>query len=548
MAASLIARSLSVSHGPLVVLDAVDLTLAGGSRVGLVGPNGVGKSTLLQALAGAVALDAGTVELAPPTATVGFLPQEPERRRDETVRAFLARRSGVAGARVALDAATAALADGVAGADDRYSSALERWLSLGAADFDARAGETWADLGLPPRLLDESTATLSGGEAARCSLASLLISRFDVFLLDEPTNDLDIDGLERLEAWVTGLDAPVALVSHDRTFLERVVTEVVEIDFHTHRARRFGGGWTSYLAERELARQHARQRYDEFDAKRTALARRSRREREWATQGRAKVRRSAEPDKHIRAFKIDQTEQLAGRAARTERAIERLEVVEEPRERWELHLTIPSAGRSGDVVAWARGAVVDRGEFRLGPVDCAVAYGDRIVLAGPNGSGKTTLIDLLLGRAEPDLGAAGLGSSVVVGEMEQARGRFLGGRPLLDVFMGATGLDVAGGRTMLAKFGLGAEHVLRPSATLSPGERTRASLALMMANGANFLVLDEPTNHLDLEAIEQLEQALSTFDGTVLLVTHDRSLLDRVTVTRAWSMHAGRWTEVDPPR
>ncbi len=548
MAASLIARSLSVSHGPLVVLDAVDLTLAGGSRVGLVGPNGVGKSTLLQALAGAVALDAGTVELAPPTATVGFLPQEPERRRDETVRAFLARRSGVAGARVALDAATAALADGVAGADDRYSSALERWLSLGAADFDARAGETWADLGLPPRLLDESTATLSGGEAARCSLASLLISRFDVFLLDEPTNDLDIDGLERLEAWVTGLDAPVALVSHDRTFLERVVTEVVEIDFHTHRARRFGGGWTSYLAERELARQHARQRYDEFDAKRTALARRSRREREWATQGRAKVRRSAEPDKHIRAFKIDQTEQLAGRAARTERAIERLEVVEEPRERWELHLTIPSAGRSGDVVAWARGAVVDRGEFRLGPVDCAVAYGDRIVLAGPNGSGKTTLIDLLLGRAEPDLGAARLGSSVVVGEMEQARGRFLGGRPLLDVFMGATGLDVAGGRTMLAKFGLGAEHVLRPSATLSPGERTRASLALMMANGANFLVLDEPTNHLDLEAIEQLEQALSTFDGTVLLVTHDRSLLDRVTVTRAWSMHAGRWTEVDPPR
>ncbi|RLE15612.1 MAG: ABC transporter ATP-binding protein, partial [Actinobacteria bacterium] len=192
MAASLIARSLSVSRGPQVVLDSIDLTLSPGDRVGLVGPNGVGKSTLLRALAGQIDPDRGSVDLAPPTATIGMLPQEPERSRTETVEEFLGRRTGVTSAQHELDAATAALAAETTGADDQYSIALERWLALGAADFGARVGEVWAELGLQERLLGQVTETLSGGEAARCSLASLLLARFDVFLLDEPTNDLDM--------------------------------------------------------------------------------------------------------------------------------------------------------------------------------------------------------------------------------------------------------------------------------------------------------------------------------------------------------------------
>ncbi|MEL6891777.1 MAG: ABC-F family ATP-binding cassette domain-containing protein [Actinomycetota bacterium] len=532
MAASLVTRSLTVTRGPRLVLDAVDLTVTPGDRIGLVGPNGIGKSTLLAALAGDLDPDEGSVERRPATATVGLLPQEPERSATETVHEFLSRRTGVAAAQRNLDAATAAMADGHGGADDRYAVALDRWLSLGAADLDTRVGEVFAELALNPELLDQVTLTLSGGEAARCTLASLLLARFDVFLLDEPTNDLDLESLARLENWVMGLRAPMVVVSHDRRFLERTVTDVVEIDHHSHQVSRFAGGWEAFLRERELAAQHARERFEEYDTKRRGLLARAQREREWASQGQAKVRRSGENDKFIRNFRIDQTEQLAGKAARTERSIERLEEVEEPREAWELRLSIPDAPRSGDRVCGAAGATVRLGDFMLGPVDVDIRFGDRVALLGPNGAGKSTLLSLLLGRIEPSSGEAWLGSGVVLGEIDQARDGLDPAATLVDTFMAATGDDVPTTRTLLAKFGLGAEHVGREVETLSPGERTRAALALLQARGANLLVLDEPTNHLDIEAIEQLEQALDTFAGTVLLVTHDRAFLDATCVTR----------------
>jgi len=541
MSASLSVHDVTVTRGARTILDAVDLLIAPGDRVGLVGPNGVGKSTLLATAAGDLSPDAGEIRLAPPTATVGWLHQEPD-RSGETVRDLLRRRTGVAAAQLELDAATAQLVDESAAAADRYDRALQRWLALGAADLDARVGAVAADLGMSDRLLDQPTSSLSGGESARAGLAAMLLSQFDVYLLDEPTNDLDLDGLDRLERWVLGLAAPVLLVSHDRRFLHRVITGVAEIDEFTHRLSLFGGGWQAYLDERERARRHAWEAFEEYDTKRRGLGDRAQRQREWAQQGQAKVRRSAndEPDKNIRAFRIDQTEKLAGKAAQTKRAAERLEVVDKPREPWELRLEIPAASRSGDVVARLTGAVVDRGDFRLGPVDLLVSYGDRIALVGDNGAGKSTLIDLVLGRIDPDAGTADLGSGVVPGEIEQVRAQLTGAATLVRSFVDATGMDVGDARTLLAKFGLVGDHIERPTASLSPGERTRASLALVMANGANLLVLDEPTNHLDLPAIEQLEQALDTFPGTIMLVTHDREFLDRIRITRTVSVRDGR--------
>ncbi|MDQ3389741.1 MAG: ATP-binding cassette domain-containing protein [Actinomycetota bacterium] len=539
-AAPLRAVGLTVVRGPATVLDSVDLAVASGHRVGLIGPNGVGKTTLLRAMAGLQPLERGTVHRTPLTATVGYLPQEPLRSPDETVTELLTRRTGVRDATVELDAATAALATGEPRADDRYAEALDLWLELGGADLDARLGKVLDDLGLARRLLDQPTASLSGGEAARVGLAALLLSRFQVFLLDEPTNDLDLDGLDRLERWITGLSAGVVLVSHDRTFLARTVTHVVELDEFTHRASAYAGGWQAYLDEREAARRHAWERFEQYDSQRRGLAHRAQREREWASQGVAKVRRSDESDKHVRHHKIVQTEQLAGRAARTERAMERLETADKPREPWQLRLTVGSPGRSGDVVARLTGVVVDRGPFRLGPIDLFVGTGERIALRGANGSGKSTLLDAMLGRADVVAGDVHLGPSVVIGEVEQARTRLHGAASLIRAFQDNTGLDAEDARTLLAKFGLVADHVIRPTETLSPGERTRASLALLMANGANVLVLDEPTNHLDLPAIEQLEAALDSFEGTLLLVTHDRTLLEHVRLTRTLEMDAGQ--------
>jgi ATPase subunit of ABC transporter with duplicated ATPase domains len=540
MPASLTLHGVTLSRGPRLILDHVDLLLAPGRRVGVVGPNGVGKSTLLAVCAGLVEPDRGERRVSPPDATVGMLAQEPD-RGDETVAGLLRRRTGVTAAESEFEAAAHALAGDEPHAAHRYDAALHRWTSLGAADFDARVGGAAAELGVDIGLLDQPTAYLSGGEAARVGLMALLLSRFDVYLLDEPTNDLDLDGLAVLERWVLGLAAAVALVSHDRRFLDRVVTDVAEVDEFSHGLSMFGGGWRAYREEREAARRQAWERYEEYDTQRRSLATRAQRQREWAQQGRAKVRRSAndEPDRNIRAYRIDQTEKLAGKAAQTKRAIDQLDVVEQPREPWELRLDIPDAERSGDIVARLTGVVVDRVGFRLGPIDLLVEFGERLAIVGANGSGKSTLLDVILGRVDPSSGLAQLGSGVVVGEIEQVRAQLTGADTLLRSFIDATGWVVPDVRTLLAKFGLVGDHVERSTASLSPGERTRASLALMMANGANLLVLDEPTNHLDLPAIDQLEQALDTFAGTVLLVTHDREFLDNVRITRTIHLDAG---------
>ena len=409
--------------------------------------------------------------------------------------------------------------------------ALSQYLSLGGPDLDARAGAVLDDLALPAAVLDQDMTTLSGGQAARASLASLLLSRFDVFLLDEPTNDLDLAGLDRLERWVQSIDAGLVVVSHDRAFLERTVTSVFELDEVTRTGTLYNGGWLGYLDMRATARRHAEEAYASYTDQRDQLKQRAQQQREWAQQGQSKVKKSGETDKFIRHFKTVQTEKLAGKARATEKAMERLEVVDKPWEGWELHLQIRSAGRSGDVVRLA-GAVVQRGDFTLGPIDLEIVWGERVGILGPNGSGKTTLLDAILGRAPLSAGTRWFGPGVVVGELDQRRTRFLGETTLLDAFCAEAGVLPQEARSLLAKFGLGAEHVVRPAGTLSPGERTRTELALLMARGVNCLVLDEPTNHLDLRAIEQLELALESWDGTLLLVTHDRRLLDAVALTR----------------
>ncbi|MGH9153675.1 MAG: ABC-F family ATP-binding cassette domain-containing protein [Acidimicrobiales bacterium] len=534
----LTASAVTRLRGGRTVLDAVSLTVGPRSRIGIVGPNGVGKSTLLRVLAGLEEPDGGRVERALATLTVGYLPQEPDARPGETLRAYLARRTGVAAAGAELDRLTEAMAADPA-AVDAYSEALERFLALGGGDLDARAGDVVAGVGLPADRLDIEVGALSGGQAARAALAAVLLARFDVFLLDEPTNNLDFAGLDQLEGFLDGLAGGVALVSHDRAFLDRTVERIVELGEHDRRAVEYAGGWSDYVAARRLARAQQYAAYGRNQAQRRELADRARTQRQWAHQGVARAKRDPKDDDRAqRGFAKNRTEKQASKLRATERRLERLEEVDKPWEGWQLRLSLAPSARSGDVVARLDGAVVERGGFTLGPVDLEVRWQERVAVLGPNGSGKTTLLRALLGEVPLAAGARWLGPGVVVGAMDQSRGAPAGGETLLGAFLAATGLPVPDGRSLLAKFALGAGDVDRPAAELSPGERSRAILATLMARGVNCLVLDEPTNHLDLPAIEQLEDALGAFEGTLLVVTHDRRFLEALHVTRTVGLEA----------
>ena len=545
MSATLLARDLAAGHADKMLFSGLDLVVAPGNVVGLVGVNGAGKSTLLRLLAGIDTPQAGHISLSPPDAAVGYLPQEVEREIGETVSGHLARRTGVAAAEKALEAATTALTESAPGADEVYPAALERWLGLGGADLVERTDAVLAELGLAVDV-DMPMTGLSGGQAARVGLAALLLSRFDVLLLDEPTNDLDLDGLARLERFVTDQRVGMVVVSHDREFLARCVTSVVELDLAQQRVGVFGGGYESYLAERETVRRHAREAFDEYADRKSSLEERGRMQRAWMDVGlRKATAKKKDNDKIGRNFRVEQTEKQAAKARQTERMIERLPEVAEPRKEWELQYAIAAGPRSSSVVAVARAAIARRGVFTLGPVNLQVDVGDRIGVTGPNGGGKSTLLAMLLERLPVEEGSSALGSSVAVGEVDQARGLLLGPASLLRTF-GDLVQDWPESevRTLLAKFGLKSEHVLREAVSLSPGERTRAAMALLQARGVNLLVLDEPTNHLDLAAIEQLEEALAAYTGTLLLVTHDRRMLASVALNRRWHVEAGGVTEL----
>src|SRR6202453_2237413 len=300
MSAVLTAKGLTAGHGTHTLFSGLDLTIAPGEVTGLVGVNGAGKPPLLRLLAGldGGALTQGSVLLSPPTATVGYLPQEPDRRADENVAAFLARRTGVSQAQLELDEATESLAAGAPGADDAYPAALDRWLNLGGADLEERAAKVITTLGLRVDL-DRPMTGLSGGQAARANLTSLLLSRYDVFLLDEPTNDLDIAGLEILEDFVRKLRAATVLVSHDRAFLERTVDRVLELDLAQQSVRLYSGGYLAYLEERAIAQQHARDSYEKYADQKAALGDRMRMQSSWADKGVRQARAKApDQDKH----------------------------------------------------------------------------------------------------------------------------------------------------------------------------------------------------------------------------------------------------------
>jgi ATPase subunit of ABC transporter with duplicated ATPase domains len=532
MSATLTLSRLDVAYGARTLVRGLDLVVAPGDVVALVGANGSGKSSLMRTVVGELPIDSGSVRLSPPESTIGWLPQIPP-DPSESLLDYTRRRTGVAEADRALHDASASLAAGEADADDRYAVALEHWLALGGADLEDRLPQVAGQLGLDASP-DRPLGTLSGGQAARAALVSVLLSRYEVLLLDEPTNNLDASGLALMVDFVGGHEGPVLVASHDRAFLDRVATEVVELDLAQQRIGHYTGGWSAYVEARELARRQAHDAFEEYAGTRDRLLAQGQQRADWAAKGRRNVKKSDEADKHIRETFRARADRQAAKAARVLRSVDRLEVVEQPRKEWQLRYTLDPGPESAEVVWTLDRLVLRRDAFELGPIDLTVLRGERLLVTGDNGTGKTTLLAAMLGELAPSSGRVSLGSRVRLGLIDQDRSLLDTDRSVLEVVRTELGdtLDAGEVRTLLAKFGLGSEHVHRPAASLSLGERTRALMALFQARQVNVLVLDEPTNHLDVPAIEQLESALADYTGTVVVVSHDRAFLDAVGIDR----------------
>jgi ATP-binding cassette subfamily F protein 3 len=523
--AVVIASNLAKDMAGKPLLRGVSFKLERRERLALAGINGVGKTTLLRMLAGEESVDGGALVLGKDI-RVALADQRPPGGADRlSLREFVL--SG-ASELVAIEAELSRLEREMAGgAHDRttlgrYAEAQQRLEHAGGYDWRDRALGTVRGLGFDPAAdLDRALGTFSGGELTRAALARALAGDPDLLLLDEPTNHLDIEALEWLEQALTGLDAAIVVVAHDRWFLEAVATSVLELE--SGRGRYFPGPWHAWRKEKAV--------------------------RELA-QGRASERQQAEIERlerFVTRFRAGTRSRQAKSRAR------RLEKMERPsgavRSNKALAFEFAPAARSGRVVFELIGGRIAVGErVLLDEGELWLERGEHVSLVGPNGAGKTTLIELLVGRRELDCANGGpliegklrTGHNVKLGFLAQ-HDEFDAGnaRTVLEAAQHATGLTPGKARALLGRFLFSGDDAEKPLDGLSGGERRRLSLAILVGSGANVLVLDEPTNHLDLSSREALEEALRAYQGAVLIVSHDRALLDAVG-TRTVAFEDGR--------
>jgi ATP-binding cassette, subfamily F, member 3 len=509
----LIASQLRKELSGEPLFDGVSFSVGRRDRVALAGVNGAGKTTLLRAIVGETSLQGGELAFAKGT-RLALHDQRPPRERDLSLREYAL--SGAADL-VAIEAELRQLEEAMASGDHgagtmrRYAEAQARLEHAGGWNWRDRAASALRGLGFADAALDRPLATFSGGELTRASLARALAGDPDLLLLDEPTNHLDVDSLEWLEQELTALDAAMIIVAHDRWFLEAVTTAVLELD--GGRSFFFSGPWHAWRREKAARTTHAAKtvaRVDEDIARLERFVERFRYKKSKAKQAQAKLTQIGRLRK--------EREQAAG------------ELEQLTRRRRTLGFEFLKPARSGRVVLDVEHVRISAGEkLLLGDAGLVLERGEHVALVGPNGSGKTTLLETVLGRREPDEGAIKLGHGVEPAYFSQHEVELDERGTVLSCATSMTGLPRPLAQALLGRFLFsGWDEHEKPVSALSGGERRRLALAVVVASGANLLVLDEPTNHLDLESREALEAALEAFPGTILLVSHDRAVLDAV--------------------
>jgi macrolide transport system ATP-binding/permease protein len=539
--------NLSKSYGANQVLANVTLTMARGDKWGLVGANGVGKSTLIKIIVGEVEPDAGAATLAADV-SVGYLPQVLEAGAaltvDELIAQSQARVHALAAELRALEAEMAGAGLGPAELEAllaAYGQRTAEYDRLGGYELEHRTAAVLAGLGVGTIARDRPLVSLSGGEKARVGLAALLLQAPDLLLLDEPTNHLDFAALEWLEGFLQSFDGALLVVSHDRTFLNRTVQAIVEIDEYTREAKLYSGSYDFFAQEKALARARW---VEEYAAQQEELH-----ELRRFIQSKARQvghNRPGDGDKLAYNYKGGRVEATIGRNLRAaEERLRRIEADPIPKPPQPLHINPdfdPARLVNKTPLALSQVTVAYGGRRVLDDVTVALGAQERIVIVGPNGAGKSTLLKVLAGRLKPDSGDVTAAASTVIGYLDQEQETLPAVGTLYDAY--ATG-RVGDWETLKAE--LMGYHLfaftdlLKPVASLSIGQKRKLQLALLMAARANVLLLDEPTNHISLDVLEEFEAALLAFRGAIVAVSHDRRFIERF-AGAVWRLEAGRLT------
>jgi len=506
---------LKVDHiqkafGTKTVLDDITFSLSPGQKVGLVGNNGSGKSTLLKILAGEIEADSGIVTRRQGL-VIGYLPQDTSLVSEETVRQYLHRASGMQD----LEQRAAKSAEAMVEFEHRQGYAFEHRLQYTLAGF-----------GLGNGTADRSINTLSSGQKSKVFMAGVLLTDPDVLLLDEPTNNLDLSALIWLEGFLGKSGMACIIVSHDRLFLDRLVRKIMVIDFYSRKLTVTNGRYSDYLqrVEQDRARQAAQYETQQEEIKRLTESARARKVE--AAQG--AQYKGRDNDKFLRGFKRDRAAKSGKMAKGIEKRIEQMVLVEKPidREAFQIRLQATKPDGSREIVLQDAVVGYER-QFRLGPITATFPYGSRAVVMGLNGSGKSTILKTISGALLPLQGEVSIGKGLTVGNLMQEHDNLPREMSLKEFLMQRAHVNVQEAYALTARHGFSPEEIDKKVVALSPGGRARLLFAAFSALSVNVLLLDEPTNHLDIEAQEALEEMVTRYEGTIILVSHDRYFLSK---------------------